>query len=340
MDNNKVRVRYIDVAKGIAIICIILGHLGNSEINRVVFTFHVPIFYFITGYFVSCKRSLKEFAANSARTLLVPYYITCVVMIILGTVKGFRAGDAGAAAVRWIFASLYAAGDSYTEPFTIPAIGAIWFLWAAFWGKCFLRLSLEYNKWVRLVMVIALFLAGYYSRAVIWAPLSIQAGTCALLFMYMGNLLRKVIPYLKQFDPEVKMFSAVAAAVIWISFIRNFQSFWLVHCDIGRGVIDIFGSVCACYIIMLISQQIDKRIPAAGGFLSFFGKYSMMVLCIHIIELNLFPWQRLMTFAANMGATESIQLIVLIIGKLVLDLSLAAVLVHIGLIRKIFGYKL
>ena len=91
---------------------------------------------------------------------------------------------------------------------------------------------------------------------------------------------------------------------------------------------------------MLISQQIDKRIPAAGGFLSFFGKYSMMVLCIHIIELNLFPWQRLMTFAANMGATESIQLIVLIIGKLVLDLSLAAVLVHIGLIRKIFGYKL
>ena len=100
MDNNKVRVRYIDVAKGIAIICIILGHLGNSEINRVVFTFHVPIFYFITGYFVSRKRSLKEFIANSARTLLAPYYITCFVMTILGTIKGFRAGDAGAAAVR------------------------------------------------------------------------------------------------------------------------------------------------------------------------------------------------------------------------------------------------
>lgn len=38
------RLQYIDIAKGIAMICIILGHLGNANINRVVFTFHVPIF--------------------------------------------------------------------------------------------------------------------------------------------------------------------------------------------------------------------------------------------------------------------------------------------------------
>lgn len=42
------RVGYLDIAKGIAIICIVLGHLGIPAINRVVFTFHVPIFYFIT----------------------------------------------------------------------------------------------------------------------------------------------------------------------------------------------------------------------------------------------------------------------------------------------------
>ena len=44
------RLTYIDIARGIAIICIVLGHLGNNTINRVVFTFHVPIFFFITGY--------------------------------------------------------------------------------------------------------------------------------------------------------------------------------------------------------------------------------------------------------------------------------------------------
>ena len=39
------RLRFVDIAKGISIICIILGHLGIHNITRVVFTFHVPIFF-------------------------------------------------------------------------------------------------------------------------------------------------------------------------------------------------------------------------------------------------------------------------------------------------------
>ena len=35
LDNK--RLQYIDIAKGIAMICIILGHMGNANINRVVF---------------------------------------------------------------------------------------------------------------------------------------------------------------------------------------------------------------------------------------------------------------------------------------------------------------
>ena len=82
------RLQYVDIARGIAMICIILGHLGNPAINRVVFTFHVPIFFFITGYFTSTKRSLPEFTKNKIRTLLVPYAISCLAIIILGTMLG------------------------------------------------------------------------------------------------------------------------------------------------------------------------------------------------------------------------------------------------------------
>ncbi len=58
---KKSRVQFLDIARGIAIICIILGHLNNSLINRVVFTFHVPIFFFITGYFMSSKYKIGDF---------------------------------------------------------------------------------------------------------------------------------------------------------------------------------------------------------------------------------------------------------------------------------------
>ena len=43
------RLRFVDIAKGISIICIILGHLGIHNITRVVFTFHVPIFFVAAG---------------------------------------------------------------------------------------------------------------------------------------------------------------------------------------------------------------------------------------------------------------------------------------------------
>lgn len=61
MKTKSTRLQYIDIAKGIAMICIILGHLGNASINRIVFTFHVPIFFFITGYFTNKKRDLNGF---------------------------------------------------------------------------------------------------------------------------------------------------------------------------------------------------------------------------------------------------------------------------------------
>ncbi len=42
---NKSRDNSIDIAKGIAIICVILGHLELEEITRVVCSFHMPLFF-------------------------------------------------------------------------------------------------------------------------------------------------------------------------------------------------------------------------------------------------------------------------------------------------------
>lgn len=38
------RIRSVDITRGIAIFSIIIGHLGIGIVNRVVYTFHVPIF--------------------------------------------------------------------------------------------------------------------------------------------------------------------------------------------------------------------------------------------------------------------------------------------------------
>lgn len=70
-----------------------LGTLGSIIfINRVVFTFHVPIFFFITGYFMNSKCGIKDYARNKLRTLIIPYIVTCIVIVMLGTLNGFIQG--------------------------------------------------------------------------------------------------------------------------------------------------------------------------------------------------------------------------------------------------------
>lgn len=49
----KKRLIGVDIARGIAIIAIIIGHMGFKNVNRVVYTFHVPIFFLITGFFIT-----------------------------------------------------------------------------------------------------------------------------------------------------------------------------------------------------------------------------------------------------------------------------------------------
>lgn len=238
-NTQKKRVPYIDIAKGIAIISIILSHLNNSQIIRVVFTFHVPIFYFITGYFINNNLQIKEFVKKKARTLLVPYACTCLVIILLYILKSeiLEGSVSRQGVITWIYAAIYGAGDSYSHPFYIKAIGAIWFLWAAFWGEIFLYRLLSVNKEMRIAIVVLLFIAGYYSRRLFWFPLSIQAGCCATMFMYIGYLIRGAKETLKELSLETKLVCTLAALLVWLAFIRDFKSFWLVHCDIGRGVL-------------------------------------------------------------------------------------------------------
>lgn len=137
------RIRTLDIAKGLAMICIIIGHMGIGAIDRVVYTFHVPLFFLIAGYFASDSQSLWEVTKKKARTLLVPYCLTCIVIILLGTLYGWHRGDAVTALRDWSFASLYGSGAYYGKPFEIKAIGAIWFLWALFWACIFMRILLR-----------------------------------------------------------------------------------------------------------------------------------------------------------------------------------------------------
>lgn len=78
----------IDIAKGLGIILVVLGHnwiaQENIELFKVIFSFHMPLFFFLAGVFVSRDNDAFSFLINRADALLKPYFS---VLIMLGLFK-------------------------------------------------------------------------------------------------------------------------------------------------------------------------------------------------------------------------------------------------------------
>lgn len=96
--NEKKRVTYLDAAKGIGIILMVLGHLIGSvqtidyktylvPVYHWLTSFHMPLFFVISGILLWItkeeERSMWEIALRKARTLLLPYITFSVIYLVL-----------------------------------------------------------------------------------------------------------------------------------------------------------------------------------------------------------------------------------------------------------------
>lgn len=52
MSGQTTRIRYIDIMKGITILLVMVGHYFNNRlVSTFIWSFHMPLFLFISGYF-------------------------------------------------------------------------------------------------------------------------------------------------------------------------------------------------------------------------------------------------------------------------------------------------
>lgn len=71
----------IDIARGIGILLVVLGHnwiilFYNGGPFRIIFSFHMPLFFFLSGTFLKADESTAKFLWTRADSLLKPYFTT------------------------------------------------------------------------------------------------------------------------------------------------------------------------------------------------------------------------------------------------------------------------
>lgn len=286
------RIESVDIAKGIAIICIVLGHLGFTgpgDINalaRIIFQFHVPVFFIIAGYFLSEKLSIGRFVLQKARRLLLPYTLACLAVLIgllawkifAGTLKPTAFGSLK----QFAIAAFYGVGSNDARlPEGVVELGGIWFLEALFIALVEVRLCLRAGKYA-VVPIVLLFLAGAISANSIWLPFNLQSGCIAGLYLYVGMVFKRK-------DALSKPFSLGLFLVLLTVFALAFYSDVVV--SITRGYLGPYWlglpvSIASSYLVFMISGVLSERAARVKAFLMFFGRNSLSVLCVHFVLLD------------------------------------------------------
>lgn len=74
MVKNK-RIEWVDTAKGIGLLLVILGHLHTPYLSTWIYTFHMPLFFFLSGVVYSGRKyTFKEFLKKRIKSLVIPYF--------------------------------------------------------------------------------------------------------------------------------------------------------------------------------------------------------------------------------------------------------------------------
>ena len=284
------RLAAIDVARAIAMVAIICGHFGIRTANRVVYTFHVPLFLVINGYLLSTRLPVGEFIKRRAKQMLVPYYLGCVLLIIGVIVVSLVMGPEMYNLPEWLkttlFACLYASGMRHEPgilPFAIPPVGLLWFLWGSLVAMIVVRLALETRVPALVVGISALI--GWWSARYVWLPFSIQSGLLGSFYVYLGYLAKKYDLMHKKVHPV----ALAAALVAWGYCIWRDYSPNLVDCAIGGNGLALVGSVAGCYVILCLSRAIARYVHPLARPLSWYGQLTLIAVLFHAVQDYTFP---------------------------------------------------
>ena len=293
----KKRLDWLDIAKGIAILLVIVGHTVNnpSPIRQVIFSFHMPLFFILAGYTFRMKP-WGELVKTSCTRLLVPYFLVTLSWKIpyFFTTGGQVDGPSLLAGLGTI---LFASGTD-VPVFGFDAAGMSWFLMALFVSRLLLNALMMLFERFRVpelaqgLVCLAIAFAGVSCSKFfgIYLPLSGDVSFYVVLLMWCGHMARK-----HGVSPEsARWYVVLAAFAVWVACIQ-IGPFEISSRNFAHPVSGTIGALAGTFFVCWVSTLVEqlKNVSALGWlerFLSFCGRNSLAIFCIHALDW-MFPWQ-------------------------------------------------
>ena len=125
-----------------------VAHSLGGYVHTFAYSFHMPLFFLVTGYFCKPKPILASIRGDFTR-LFVPFFFTALVMLLVSLALSPFAIE-GVKSPSYIFEALIYGNGSSVNHHKLwgdwSVVGSVWFLPALFWAKTTYNILLQYNS--------------------------------------------------------------------------------------------------------------------------------------------------------------------------------------------------
>lgn len=281
---------YLDCAKGLGILLMMLGHLlqPDSVGRRIIYSFHMPLFFMISGM----NFKVRPFSVNvrsKFRGLYVPYIIW-----------GFIYTRFSFQRILYI---LYGTIESLEYIYTKSSL---WFLPCLFWtsvigGKVLALIDKsKYTKYLLIIggiffSVFSLWLHSFHESImvediILGVPLALDVVFLGISFFLAGKfLIVYVMPTARQWNQPLYFLTAI----LLISFcgLAIFQETdcgyqRMASYDIGNVYEFLFTGITVSMGVIMLFEAVCRRIQCRA--LQWVGRHSLLVYILHASVLKYF----------------------------------------------------
>jgi fucose 4-O-acetylase-like acetyltransferase len=187
-DKARSRIEWIDVAKGLGIILVVIGHVRLPALDDWVYRFHMPMFFMLSGM-VYRPAPAWEFTAKRIRSLLIPYASFIVLVTLVDDLQGMiRHGSLVQIAM---FDLRRLPRDLFGGRLLANEYGVMWFITCLFVSMVLynlIRLRIGSARSKRLgALMFALFVISY-AVAPLSLPWDVAEAPMAIVFIWLGEL--------------------------------------------------------------------------------------------------------------------------------------------------------
>lgn len=292
----KERIKWIDFAKGIAILFVIIAHtlkggVYGSIIRGAIYSFHMPIFFILSCITYNYSNSNEEFkrkTIKAAKHLLLPAILVYLLQAFISCIRDHQLVTSKNFYRDVIYTLIFASGSEVTTPvnssFNVLGNGALCFLFTLFYGRTFFDyLQLKIKDEAHLFIISIIFsICGMMLGKIYWSPFTFDIVLAVMPFFYSGYYLKK--QKLESSLKNILIYGIIWIVTLWITF-PNHEYWSFLQIAVRIYPVYPISFICAISGTMLICD-ISKYLSELKVSLPimWIGKNSIYLFIIHVLD--------------------------------------------------------